>query len=85
MALSIKHDEADQLARELAELTGESLTRTVVMALRERLARKRAQNSRGRPLHQQIQRVGQRFSKRPVLSDRTDEAILGYDDSGLPS
>ncbi len=37
MALSIKDPEADRLARELAEATGESLTEVVVKALRERL------------------------------------------------
>ncbi len=41
MALSIKTDEADRLARELALLTGETLTDAVTNALRERLARER--------------------------------------------
>jgi antitoxin VapB len=41
MALSIKTDEADRLARELAQLTGETLTDAVTNALRERLARER--------------------------------------------
>ncbi|AHJ41299.1 putative antitoxin [Mycobacterium tuberculosis HKBS1] len=39
MALSIKHPEADRLARALAARTGETLTEAVVTALRERLAR----------------------------------------------
>lgn len=39
MALSIKHPEADRLARELAAHTGESLTEAVVQSLRERLLR----------------------------------------------
>ena len=42
MALSIKATEADELARSLAQLTGESLTQAVTAALRERLARERA-------------------------------------------
>ena len=37
MALSIKSDEADELARELAAGTGETLTEAVVIALREQL------------------------------------------------
>ena len=37
MALSIKSDEADRLARELAAETGETLTEAVETALRERL------------------------------------------------
>ncbi|HXQ49763.1 MAG TPA: type II toxin-antitoxin system VapB family antitoxin, partial [Stellaceae bacterium] len=42
MALSIKTDEADKLARALTKLTGENLTEAVTIALRERLARERA-------------------------------------------
>ncbi len=42
MALSIKTAEADQLARALSKLTGETITDAVTQALRERLARKRA-------------------------------------------
>ena len=38
MALNIKHPEATRLARELAELTGESLTDAVTTALRDRLS-----------------------------------------------
>jgi len=39
MALSIKTEEADRLARELARRTGESMTQAVTQALRERLER----------------------------------------------
>jgi antitoxin VapB len=41
MALSIKTDEADALARALAAATNESLTQAVTVALRERLERVR--------------------------------------------
>lgn len=37
MALSLKHPEADRLARELADSTGEGITEAVINALRERL------------------------------------------------
>ena len=37
MALSIKTEEADRLARTLSKLTGETLTQAVTTALRERL------------------------------------------------
>jgi len=39
MALNIKDPEALNLARQLAEQTGETITRAVTEALRERLAR----------------------------------------------
>jgi antitoxin VapB len=42
MALSIKTAEADELARSLVRLTGESMTEAVTIALRERLSRERA-------------------------------------------
>lgn len=41
MALSIKTEEADRLARELSRLTGESMTETVTQSLRERLERQK--------------------------------------------
>jgi antitoxin VapB len=42
MALSIKTEEADRLARELAKLRGESITEAVTVALREQCAREKA-------------------------------------------
>ena len=44
MALSLKTAEADELARSLARLTGETMTEVVTVALRERLARERARH-----------------------------------------
>ena len=48
-ALSIKTPEADELARSLARLTGESMTEAVTAALRERLARERARRETAAP------------------------------------
>ncbi len=83
MALSIKSDEADRLARELAAETGESLTDAVVIALRERLARQHAR--RGPGLADRIRRLQSYVAKLPVLDQRAPEEIIGYDDSGLPT
>jgi antitoxin VapB len=41
VGLKIKNDEAHRLAEELAKLTGESMTRAVTIAVRERLDRVR--------------------------------------------
>ncbi len=84
MALSIKNDEADRLARELAELTGETLTEAVVSSLRERLERKRAQRD-ARPLSERLMEIGRRCAALPVLDDRSPDEVLGYDEHGLPS
>ncbi len=80
MALSIKSATADQLARELAALTGESITEAVVAALELRLAaERRRRRDRG------LDDVVERFRALPVLDDRSPHEILGYDDRGLPA
>jgi antitoxin VapB len=84
MALSIKHPEADRLARELAALTGETLTDAVVIALRERLARQ-AGRARVVSLREELATIRQRCASLPVLDDRTPEEIIGYDSRGLPT
>ena len=84
MALSIKNDEADRLARELADLTGESLTEAVVRSLRERLERQRAVKD-NRPLAERLMEIGRRCTSLPVLDGRTPDQILGYDENGLPT
>lgn len=83
MALSIKHPEADRLARELAKSTGEGLTEAVIKALRERLARQRGRKA-GRRLSEELRAIGERCAALPVLDERTPEEILDYDDRGLP-
>lgn len=83
MALSIKHPEADRLARELAARTGETLTEAVIEALRERLIRERGR-SRGPRVSEQLAAIGRRCASLPVLDQRTPDEILGYDEQGLP-
>jgi antitoxin VapB len=83
MALSIKTDEADRLARELAAETHESLTEAVTVALRERLDRVRAR--RGIDITHRLGRLTVEYTGLPVHDPRTPDEILGYDDVGLPS
>ena len=45
MSLNIKNEETCELARELATLTGESMTGAITVALRERLERERHERS----------------------------------------
>ncbi len=49
MGILIKNPEAERAVRELAELTGESLTTAVEIAVRERLASKRSQAQPHKP------------------------------------
>jgi antitoxin VapB len=84
MALNIKDPVADRLVRELAETTGESITTAVTVAVRERLERIRGLAPAEVRL-QAILRISERAAARPVIDDRTDEEILGYDEDGLPT
>lgn len=82
MALSIKDPEADRLAREVAKATGETLTAAVVQSLRERLARVR--RARGPHLQESLLTIARRCADLPVRDARSADAIVGYDDNGLP-
>lgn len=84
MALNIKDPTADRLVRELAATTGESITTAVTVAVRERLERLRGMAPAEARL-QAILRISERAAARPVIDDRTDEEILGYDEDGLPT
>lgn len=83
MALSIKHPDADRLARQLAARTGETLTDAVLSALRERLAREEARR-RAPSLRRELEAIRKRCSSLPVLDARPADEILGYDEHGLP-
>ncbi len=88
MALSIKNPEAERLARELAALTGETVTETVVTALRERLRRENAalpgRALTGRALKDEIMAISRRAGRLPRRTDKTPEEIIDYDERGLP-
>ena len=78
MALSIKTEEADRLARALSRLTGESLTRAVTVALRERLERERAWQRCEEDLPARLAELARRlrphYDRRPVGRDEWDAA-----------
>ncbi len=80
MALSVKNEEADRLARQLAETTGESITEAVLVALRERLEREKKQRGVGR----RLARMAEELAGYPVLDHRGADEILGFDERGLP-
>lgn len=84
MPLNIKDPEADRLARELASATGESLTTAVTTAVRERLQRVRGL-AREHTLADELTAIARRCAALPVLDDRPEAEILGYDEHGMPA
>jgi antitoxin VapB len=83
MGLNIKSGEAHDLARELAELTGESMTRAVTVAVRERRDRVRGGHEGG--LADRLLAIGRDTAERlPADFRRVDHGELLYGDDGLP-
>jgi antitoxin VapB len=81
MTLNVKDPEAHRLANVIARETGESMTRVVTEALRERY--ERLQRQRGRATVEELRAIAERAAahvKRPYL----DHAELLYDEHGLP-
>jgi antitoxin VapB len=83
MSLNIKNEKTHRAARELARLTGESMTAAVDTALRERLERIR--RSKGDTLAERLLKIGRECAahlKEPYRS--IDHGEMLYDEKGLP-
>ena len=83
MALSIKSDEAEALARKVAAITGETLTGAIVRALREQLERLEEKEQVSSVVYQ-LETIARRTAELPLLDPRSPEEILGYDKNGVP-
>jgi antitoxin VapB len=84
MPISLKNQQTEELARRLAALTGESLTDAIRIAIIERYDRLRRARAR-HTVEEQLNEIGVRCARRPVISNMTDDEILGYDESGVPT
>ncbi len=87
MGMTIKSDETQRLIRELADLTGESQTAAVDIAVRERLARLRHDtveaNAGG--LAERLLDIGKNSAARMQEPFKSlDHGELLYDERGLP-
>jgi antitoxin VapB len=92
MALSIKNREYEETARELARITGKSITEAGLLALQRELERqktiKRLLQSPNQisddPLAA-IRDIQQRYAELPTSSTMSDDDVLGYDEFGSPT
>lgn len=82
MALSIRNPKAEQLARELAAVSGENLTQAIIQALEDRLNALRS-NHGPQDLAQNIMLISRRCSALPDVDPRDAEEILGYTNYGV--
>jgi len=81
MSLNVKDPEAHRLAQAIAKATGETLTRAVTEALRERYERLRVR--RGKASVEELLAIAKRASAQ-VKGPYLDHAEFLYDERGLP-
>jgi antitoxin VapB len=83
MGLNIKSEKTHRMAKELARLTGESMTVAVGEAVRERLDRVKGDSREG--MAERLLRIGRECAahlKEPYKS--IDHGKLLYDEKGMP-
>jgi antitoxin VapB len=90
VAINIRNREAEELARELAKVTGDSITGAVVVALRERLASVRGSSPSGTSIEaerlSQLRAISADAAKRwSIEQGSIDHAALLYDERGFPA
>jgi antitoxin VapB len=85
MTVLIKDDEADELIRELAARTGETLTDAVKQAVRERLQRVPFNESEIAARKRKIAELLAYFDALPRTNEHlSNDEIIGYDENGVP-
>ena len=86
MALSIKNAEVETLARELASRRKISVTEAIRQSLNREVARERtASELEMEERRNRLIAIAKRAAALPVISDMTDDEILGYDEFGIPT
>jgi antitoxin VapB len=81
MALSIRNEQAERLAREISRMTGHNLTSTIINALEEKLERIKGSRKIDDGL-EDIMAISRRCSALPDIDSRSSDQILGYDEHG---
>jgi antitoxin VapB len=85
MALNIKNPEARELAAEIARLSGQSITRAVIDALRDRKAvldRRAGSTRRLRLARQLLEQEIWSLPDHPGATSTTEDELLGYGEAG---
>lgn len=83
MSFNVKDPEAHRLAQQLAKETGETMTRAVTEALRDRLQRVRKKHAKKKITIDEMLAIGRRIRKH-IKQPIVGHADLLYDGRGLP-
>jgi antitoxin VapB len=85
MALNIKNQETEKLARELARRRGQGITEVLTDILRREVERER-RKLRPDDIEARMRRIDEivkRHQRRPLRDDRPADEIIGYNKQGL--
>ncbi|CAN5442820.1 type II toxin-antitoxin system VapB family antitoxin [soil metagenome] len=83
MAMNIKNEHTHELARELSELTGQSQTQAVTVALEERIERVRRSRAR-QGIAEALIAIGRQTAPLLELPPDADHTAWLYDENGPP-
>ena len=85
MALHINNDAVERKIRDLAALTGETMTEAIGVAASERIARiNPPAAAKPIPSYEEIKAMIRSYNLQPINEDLTDDEILGYGPDGIP-
>jgi len=73
----------DELAHEVAALTGETVTEAIQNALAERLARAQQNRVQASALLTKMREIADHFAALPDFDTRSADEIIGYDENGM--
>jgi antitoxin VapB len=92
MALSIKNREYEKVSRELAEITGKSMTEAGLAALKRELELQKAIRRLARRTDRDkeeflasIMDIQRKYEGLPSKTNMTDDEVLGYNKFGIPT
>jgi antitoxin VapB len=84
MPLHITNPAVEKTIRELAGLTGESMTEAIGNAAAERLERLRPPSRRPKPTIEEMMALIRSYNLQPINEHLTEDEILGYGPDGIP-
>jgi antitoxin VapB len=85
MALHINNPSVERAIRELAGITGETMTDAIGTAAVERIQRLRAcGNTKPKPTAEEILDLVRSYNLQPINPGLTEDEILGYGPDGIP-
>jgi antitoxin VapB len=85
MGLSIKNEEVERLARELARRRNISITEAIRQSLELEVERERAIREGGESMYERILAIARESAASPTSYELTEDEILGYDEHGAPT